>query len=66
MPDGASFDTGMEVTFGEEAGGRTRLTIVQRGFPTPALRDELAGGWPSILDGLGRVAAARAATSEWS
>jgi uncharacterized protein YndB with AHSA1/START domain len=62
MPDGASFDTGMEVTFEEEAGGRTRLTIVQRGFPTPALRDELAGGWPSILDGLGRVAAARAAT----
>jgi len=66
MPDGASFDTGMEVTFEEEAGGRTRLTIVQRGFPTPALRDELAGGWPSILDGLGRVAAARAATSEFS
>jgi uncharacterized protein YndB with AHSA1/START domain len=61
MPDGLSFDTGMEVTFDEEEGGRTRLTIVQSGFPTTDLRDELAGGWPSILDGLGRVVAARVA-----
>jgi len=59
MPDGTSFDTDMEVTFDEEPGGRTRLTIVQRGFPTPRLRDELADGWPSILDGLARVAASR-------
>ena len=61
MPDGTSFDTDLEVTFEEEAPGRTRLTIVQRGFPTLALRDEIAGGWPSILDGLGRVVAAGAA-----
>ena len=59
MPDGTSFDTDLEVTFEEEAPGRTRLTILQRGFPTTALRDEIAGGWPSILDGLGRVVAAR-------
>ena len=58
MPDGSSLDTGMEVTFVEEDGG-TRLTIVQSGFPTAELRDEFAGGWPSILDGLGRVVAAR-------
>jgi uncharacterized protein YndB with AHSA1/START domain len=57
MPDGTSFDTDLEVTFEEEAPGRTRLTIVQRGFPTTGLRDEIAGGWPSILDGLGRVVA---------
>jgi uncharacterized protein YndB with AHSA1/START domain len=61
MPDGTTLDTDMEVTFEEVAPGRTRLTIVQRGFPTPGLRDELAGGWPSILDGLGRVVAARSA-----
>jgi uncharacterized protein YndB with AHSA1/START domain len=61
MPDGTSFDTGMEVRFEEEAPGRTRLTILQTGFPTRELRDELAGGWPSILDGLGRVVAARVA-----
>jgi uncharacterized protein YndB with AHSA1/START domain len=59
MPDGTSFDTDMEVRFDEEPGRRTRLTIVQRGFPTRGLRDEIAGGWPSILDGLGRVVAAR-------
>jgi uncharacterized protein YndB with AHSA1/START domain len=60
MPDGSNVDTRMQVTFQEE-GGRTRLTIVQSGFPTPGLRDEFAGGWPSILDGFGRVVAARAA-----
>jgi uncharacterized protein YndB with AHSA1/START domain len=60
MPDGSSIDTGMEVTF-EEEDGRTRLSIVQSGFPTPEPRDEFAGGWVSVLDGLGRVVTARAA-----
>jgi uncharacterized protein YndB with AHSA1/START domain len=60
MPDGSSIDTGMEVTFAEED-GRTRLSIVQSGFPTPERRDEFAGGWASVLDGLGRVVTARAA-----
>jgi uncharacterized protein YndB with AHSA1/START domain len=60
LPDGSSVDTAMEVLF-EPAGGGTRLTVIQRGFPTAMLRDEFAGGWPSILDGLGRVVAARAA-----
>jgi uncharacterized protein YndB with AHSA1/START domain len=63
MPDGTSFDTEVEVRFDEEAPGRTRLTILQTGFPDPRLRDEIAGGWPSILDGLGRVAAARSGAS---
>jgi uncharacterized protein YndB with AHSA1/START domain len=61
MPDGSSVDAHLQVTFEAEAPGRTRLTIVQRGFPTPERRDEFAGGWPSILDGLGRVVSARAA-----
>ena len=60
MPDGSSVDTGMEVTF-EEEDGRTRMTIVQSGFPTAERRDEFAGGWVSILDGLGRVVADRVA-----
>jgi uncharacterized protein YndB with AHSA1/START domain len=60
MPDGSRLDTHMEVTF-QEDGGRTRLTVVQRGFPTPRLRDDFAGGWAGILDGLGRVVAARVA-----
>jgi uncharacterized protein YndB with AHSA1/START domain len=58
MPDGATIDTGMEVTFRPEDGG-TRLTVIQRGFPTAPLRDEFEGGWASILDGLGRVVTAR-------
>jgi uncharacterized protein YndB with AHSA1/START domain len=58
MPDGSTIDTGMEVTFQPEDGG-TRLTIIQRGFPTRRLRDEFKGGWASILDGLGRVVTAR-------
>lgn len=58
MPDGSNIDTTMEVTFEEEA-GRTRLTIVQRGFPTPERRDEFAGGWSSILDRLLRVVVAQ-------
>ena len=60
MPDGSRVHTGMQVTF-EEEDGRTRLTIVQRGFATAAARDEFAGGWPGILDGLRRVVAARTA-----
>lgn len=60
MPDGSRVDTGVQVTF-EEDNGRTRMTIVQSGFPTAGLRDEFAGGWPSVLDGLGRVVSARVA-----
>jgi uncharacterized protein YndB with AHSA1/START domain len=62
MPDGSSVDTGMEVTF-EEEDGRTRMTIVQSGFPTAERRGEFAGGWVSILDGLGRAVSARVAGS---
>jgi uncharacterized protein YndB with AHSA1/START domain len=58
MPDGSSLDTRVEVTFREE-GARTRLTILQRGFPTGRLRDDFAGGWAGILDGLGQVVADR-------
>ena len=60
MPDGSSIETAMEVTFQEED-GRTRMTIVQRGFPTAEDRDGFAQGWPSILDGLRQVVAARVA-----
>jgi uncharacterized protein YndB with AHSA1/START domain len=58
MPDGSSFDTGMEVTF-EEQDGRTRMTIRHTGFPTAELRDDHQGGWPGFLDRLERVVNAR-------
>jgi uncharacterized protein YndB with AHSA1/START domain len=60
MPDGSSIDTLTEVTFQQEH-GRTRMTILQRGFPTAERRDEFAGGWPSILDKLGQVVATKVA-----
>jgi uncharacterized protein YndB with AHSA1/START domain len=50
-PDGRSLETELEVTF-EEEGARTRMTIVQRGFPTPELRDIIGGGWPVALEQL--------------
>jgi uncharacterized protein YndB with AHSA1/START domain len=58
LPDGSTVETAMEVVF-EAVGAGTRLTIVQRGFETATARDELERGWPSILDGLERVVAAR-------
>jgi uncharacterized protein YndB with AHSA1/START domain len=58
MPDGSSLDTRTQVAFDDD-NGQTRLTIVQSGFPTAGLRDEFLDGWRGILDGLGRVVAAR-------
>ena len=54
MPDGTSLETNMRVTF-EPDGDRTRLTVVQSGFPTAELRDDFTSGWASILDALERV-----------
>ena len=59
MPDGSNLATRTEVTFVEDL-GRTRVTVVQSGFPTVELRDEFRDGWGGILDGLGRVTAPRA------
>jgi uncharacterized protein YndB with AHSA1/START domain len=59
LPHGSSLDTQLRVTF-EPDGGKTRMTIVQSGFPTAELRDEFGSGWAGILDELARVTAARA------
>ena len=58
MPGGSSVDAGMEVTF-RAHDGRTRMLIVQGGFPVAGVWDEFAGGWASILDGPGCAVAAR-------
>lgn len=60
MPDGSSFDTGMDVSF-EVQDGRTRMTILHTGFPSAELRDDHQGGWPGFLDRLERVVNARIA-----
>ena len=51
-PDGFTLDTRTEVTF-QEHGGRTRMTVVQSGFPTPELRDYFrTTAWPGALEAL--------------
>jgi uncharacterized protein YndB with AHSA1/START domain len=58
MPDGSTIHTHVRVTFDQE-NGKTRIRIVQRGFPGSELRDGFRGGWKSILEGLERVVGAR-------
>jgi glutathione S-transferase len=48
--DGSSFETEMEFVFENEAGGRTRMTLHHRGFPTSELRDEHGRGLPKAFD----------------
>jgi uncharacterized protein YndB with AHSA1/START domain len=57
---GPTIGTAVVVTF-EVRDGKTLLTITQTGFERETDRDDLQGGWPSILDALERVVAARAA-----
>lgn len=40
-PDGESLDTMIEVTF-EDLGGKTRMVVMQSGFPTEQVRDFFA------------------------
>jgi uncharacterized protein YndB with AHSA1/START domain len=54
LPSGSSVDTHMRVTF-ERDDNKTRMTLVQSGFPTAQLPDEFRSGSASILDGLERV-----------
>jgi uncharacterized protein YndB with AHSA1/START domain len=46
--DGSSFETELEFTF-EEEDGKTRMTMIQRGFPNAALRDEHRAGLPNAF-----------------
>jgi uncharacterized protein YndB with AHSA1/START domain len=53
-PDGARLDTSTEVTF-EEQDGKTRMTVVQRGFPTAEVRDYFAStAWANVLEAVDR------------
>lgn len=51
MPDGSNIDRDVEVTFDEGEGG-TRMTILQKGFPTEELRDFVGAGVSSMFDRL--------------
>jgi uncharacterized protein YndB with AHSA1/START domain len=53
-PDRPSFDFAVEFTF-EEQDGRTLMTVIQSGFPTPELRDEHGRGVPNAFARLERA-----------
>jgi uncharacterized protein YndB with AHSA1/START domain len=54
MPDGSCVDRQVEVTFDDASGG-TRMTVVQKGFPTAELRDLVCAGVSGMLDHLERL-----------
>ncbi len=60
VDDGHTITTMVTITF-EERDGKTLLTLRQTGFEREQDRDGIEGGWPSILDALERVAAAKLA-----
>jgi hypothetical protein len=55
MPDGSEIRTRVTVTF-ELENGKTRVRIVQRGFPSPERRNTFEGGWGRILERLNHKA----------
>jgi uncharacterized protein YndB with AHSA1/START domain len=57
MPDGSTVRRDVDVTFRSGERGRTRMTIVQKGFPTVEARDEFSSGFPGIFERLERLAA---------
>jgi uncharacterized protein YndB with AHSA1/START domain len=56
MPDGSTVRRDVDVTFRNEERGRTRMTIVQKGFPTAEARDAFGAGFPAIFERLERFA----------
>lgn len=57
MPDGSNVRRDVDVTFRNEERGRTRMTIVQRGFPTAEARDAFGAGFSAVFERLERLAA---------
>jgi uncharacterized protein YndB with AHSA1/START domain len=58
MPDGSNIERDVEVTFKSEDAARTRMTILQKGFPNAEVRGAFGAGFPGIFDRLERVAQA--------
>lgn len=57
MPDGSTIRRDVDVTFRNEERGWTRMTIVQKGFPTAEAREAFGAGFPGIFERLERLAA---------
>jgi uncharacterized protein YndB with AHSA1/START domain len=57
-PDGTSFGSDVEVKFEGER-GKTRMTLIQKGFPSAEIQDLHELGLPNAFDRLDRVVQAR-------
>jgi uncharacterized protein YndB with AHSA1/START domain len=55
FPDGGSFETHITVTFEATRDGKTRFTLLDRGYPSEEQRDEHESGWPLFLDAFERT-----------
>jgi uncharacterized protein YndB with AHSA1/START domain len=64
MPDGSKLDRDVDVTLRSEDGARTRMAIVQMGFPNPEVRDAFAAAFPGVFERLEQLARARHARGE--
>jgi uncharacterized protein YndB with AHSA1/START domain len=62
FPDGRSFETHITVTFEATPDGKTRFTLLDRGYPSRKERDEHERGWPSFLDAFERTLATASGT----
>jgi uncharacterized protein YndB with AHSA1/START domain len=49
MPDGSKIYRDVDVTLKSDSHGRTRMAIVQMGFPNPEIANAFAGPFPSIF-----------------
>ena len=56
IPGGSELQRDIEVTFNSEDGGGTRMTIVQKGFPSAESRAAFAAAFPGVFDRLERLA----------
>ncbi|SRR6266511_2507213 len=58
LPDDSVLEREVDATIESLENGRTKMVIVQRGFPSRESRDALVPAFPSIFDGLERLARA--------
>ena len=55
LPGDTRLSRNVDARFVSDGAGRTKMTIVQKGFPSPESRDALAPAFPHIFDALERI-----------
>ena len=59
MPDGAKLDSDVDVTLTSMDGAKTRISIVQRGFPSGDSAEAFGAAFPGVFARLERRVQAR-------